>query len=1593
MIYKSKEAVMKKLLFLVLLLISFCFSAEVKPFVFENVINDSAAQQVEFDYMLKYKLFGRDYLKMGRRVIIPDKSGWNGTVNDITSAEQIKLGGPVLAGGSISLGNGCQLLTGPIIADSFKSGGDNGEAAFSGAICLKDTVVSDESKKGITRGNGELTTICPAEYTLPTSLSIPTVPTWGEATHEDVIINANGGEEASKYFIDVPDGDSKEIYDIYINTIDLNKTGSKDGAKLYVRMPEGGRLTRIFVHNLLIGNHTTIQVVYRTYEGDVYRTQKEYTGNLMFYSDNDIVFYNTDNVPIQGTYISYKKIDLKCNLDFSGQLLANQLEVGDDFKGENFIFTPFDKKIIDIDPELNKNGGLIENDSTVTIPIKLSDTATVDVYFTYCFELNSNVVKTDFNTEGLDFPVCVESTKEVVIPVGKMWPSDTIKVNVKRDDLVEPNDTLVVKIKIESGAVLPGDKTEGVLKIKITDADYKNTAPVIDTTAKFNPYLENQLIPPSTGLVGKVKVTDDDATKLRYSLTGSDLFYIDSLTGEVFTNHVFDYETEDTTYTVNIKVTDGEFADSADFIINIGNLDEGITAIADIKPVYEGPADSIVGGIVGTVIGKDADSTKVSYVLTDSTKTFKIDSNGVITIAKALDYETKNEYPVKVSMTSTDGSKKDTTFTIKVLNVNEPCSVKDTTFTIKENETGKIGKVDAKDPDTDKAFGTITYTISDTTKYSIDKDGNVSVKVPFNYEETSADEIKVFITDGLNKDTAVIKIEVKDVNEAPTVEDLNASVDENKIGVIDTLVASDPDKGDKLTYKVIDNASISVDSNGVVSVIKPFDYESDSVIVAHIVVTDKHGVADTATIKVSINDVNEKHTVKDEKLVVPEDKLVPSPIDTVKVTDPDKTNDIKFELIDSTNTFKVDSNGVITLVKPLDYETQKEYEILVIAKDDDFADTAKIKISVGDVDESSKLTITHVDTKDTTYTDKFDTIYTNSPSVDVWYELCLLKPGCGNMDSTILSDFKEGENKREICDIAEGSDKKSCSTIIVNYSSKTPIITVATVDKNDGKINGVTIVDEPDGFQYVNDTIPEIKITVKDPADSTKNITFKTKIELSPIDVSSKELKNMNIEPLPYADPTAVVMNTLVPNKKDSVITALIEKGARQEVKQTVEQIIDGKKVEVTMTYYTDSTGAWIESIPYEVEYTKKVNGRDITISYTTTSSVDVVKNYEVSYKQLSDNGDTVSVKYPVDTNGKVIANKEGNVGYTISYSYTNQYGNTGVADLFVYLDVKKPEVKILTPTYMEKYTTNSLEVVWTVDGIAQDTLNIERLEKGANFIVRCYMDKATNNACDTVAVFMENAKDIDVALVNPVTEISKEKVDEYYSDSKNKYNPNKPYTVAPVAPEKYGEKIDVIGPAVKIDIALPHISPTGGLATLDDMIHPGINGSEPGILVDEHGNLKSGTSTGADGSYTIPVDKYMNDYCTDDFKKDYMKYGADKASLWDVKLNLHLWIYDNTSHYVNDFVVKYNLDTKNSKMVNEAGMLKLVLDMIPDTDGYVKSKNHKAIGTGAYLTKLEVTSINTLKCSLPGQDKGSKVKKSEYELVTFGYKRPVTNK
>ena len=1514
---------MKKIIGIILLLVAFAFTADYKPFNFDNVPDDSALQQAEFDYLLKYKMFGANGITFnGQNIKVPDKSGWFGTADGNFELREVDhiIGGPILVGGDISFDNGQDgFTTGPVRVSGdviVKQTGFKDRANVSaGFNCVAGTV--DPKFANIVASDsqffGDNYTSCPPSVPeIKTTLRTPTFND-DTITYKEAIFK-NGGI----YTLDIADycnlaDTTKKLCDIYIEKITLN-----NDARLYVKMPVGGKLTRIFLKEGLIldATHPQIRVMY----GDNVIRNDKYSGNLLIYSTKDFIFEalaQTDSM--QGTFITTGKIHIKQQMTLAGQLLSNNLFIDANFDGSGFIYVKFDPDTLNIDPELNERGGLVENDTTVVIPIKLSDTATIDVYFSYCFELNDKVDSSDFNLVT-DFPVCGIDTKTVKIPVGSKVPTDSIKINVKRDDITETSDSLIIKIKIESGAVLPNNETSGELKIKIIDAITKNTSIVLDKTDTIKSYQEELRIPPGTGVVGNIKYTDDGIAPLIWSIEDpSGLFTV--VNGVIKTNHVFDYETEDTTYVIKVKVADGEFLDSANYLIKIVNVQEPITITGKVDKVNE---NSEIGTPVGVINGKDADSTAVSYTI--NTTDFKIDQlTGVITTNTLLDFESKSSYPVKVTITSTDGSKKDTSFTIYVNDVDEPVHAHDTTLTVNENTTGIVGKVTGEDEDGKP----VKFYSNDTLHYVVDSiTGTIKLVEPFDYETTKNDTLKVIVKDvNGNTDTATVAIEIKNVNEPPVLQPNDSlTVPENcKSCIVGIITATDPDN-DKLTYTVKE-PGFSIDSNGVLKLTEPIDFEKNPEVKVTVIVKDPSGAGDTAVYTIKVTDINEPVHTKDTTCSVKENYT--GNVCKITGTDEDKTP-VKFIVTDTTN-YSIDSTGQLVIKNPIDYEKKTKDTVKVIVTDGEFSDTATIVINI--IDEKEDVKITDVD-----HEPKKDTIKTNDPNHNIEWKLCEgTKCDYDTLDVVVKKDtiIKVCNEKKTVCD-----------SVVILFNDAPPVVTLTNAKSTDALIDYITIEEEKDDKIYVNKKNNEITVTVKDTIHKTEK-HFN-------IDVTLDTIATKDIKLTEY--------NYIIDETKAKVVPI------GNNLAELVEVIkVDGVEVELKQVIDT-KTGKPVDTVQ-TVTYTKKVNGKDVVVSYKTDNLTgQKIGDYEVSYMIDS----CTKVTYSVDDNKKIVKNKEGNIAYTIAYEYTDDYGNKASAKVEIIFDDIPPKVEILNPTPMESFNTNAIPVKWTVNGEVQDTLTLQRLEKGVNHIIRRYVDKAGNVAEDTITVIMKEAKDIDITLVHPVTKVDKDKVDEYYSNG-HKYNDKKPYDVKFVDP-KNDTLPETIGVGFKVDIVLPSVSPTGSLATLDDIVKNGM------IPVDDKGNIVGASTKG------IPVETYVAEHCTDEFKEDYKKNGLN-IPLYDVTYNLHLWVYTNNANYVNDFNIEFTLN--DEAKTTSAGTVQMVIDWLSDKDGNVKAKNGHALGTGAYITKLWSKSIAKHRCDYKEQKKGDRTVKKDDTMKIFGYKRP----
>lgn len=774
---------------------------------------------------------------------------------------------------------------------------------------------------------------------------------------------------------------------------------------------------------------------------------------------------------------------------------------------------------------------------------------------------------------------------------------------------------------------------------------------------------------------------------------------------------------------------------------------------------------------------------------------------------------------------------------------------------------------------------------------------------------------------------------------------------------------------------------------------------------------------DSTVISVIVIDENEAPEVRDTIFHVLENQPIGTVVDTLPVLDEDRNQDflhntLKIIAGDSDKYAINDSTGVITTKVVLDYEADKFDTLFVQVKDSDGnVDTARVIIVVDNEVETSTIIVTKAETQDTTWEFPKDTLYINRTEINLsWTADGIPQP------DTLVTDLHEGFNTVTLTYYDKTKDHGTIATIVIFVCTRTPDVKVAVDVKPPVADNIYTIVEQvpaSDTSYYVNKTENVILVEVREPildatyTDSTCNYTeqkMAISVKLDTLAIGADVYKKMN---------EIVKANILL----DITPSEPATKSNANDSLVLVEYFTKAGGEKVKVSYYTDAKGDIVKNaagvevmtVSYETIDSK---GTKITMSYQADAITGQLieqwngGSYIVTYPYTDKNGKTVDISYFVSTKGKVMKNEEGNPGFEVAYEYTNkQFGNTSRRSAFVVLDMIKPVVNIESPADGSKVHTNFVNVVWTVNDVKQDTLNMQGLVKGTNPIVRIYRDKAGNEASASIVVVLKNPKDLDIHVEKPVTVVTSDRLEEYYADSKGPKK-NQTFAVSVYNNEKSAEeeiliggnmktregsgeepypgKEDHLGPTLTIDVKMPVASAIGGLATFDDIV-----ASDGLVSVD---------GVDAQGGKKMAPSQYVAEYCTEEFQESFSG-DLSRLNLYNTKLSVHVWIYTNLGNFVDDY--SFGVDLNDPDYVNKGGMLSLAFELKPDLDGYVHTKTGKLVGTGAYLYKTEVTMRTTLRCTLPpiaegmpkANLKGAKRKVSEDMLRPFGYKRPPMKK
>lgn len=446
-------------------------------------------------------------------------------------------------------------------------------------------------------------------------------------------------------------------------------------------------------------------------------------------------------------------------------------------------------------------------------------------------------------------------------------------------------------------------------------------------------------------------------------------FHININSGLLSVQNALDFE-QHPSYRLHIRATNTAGV-SSDAVIYIYVIDENDNAPVFRQNTYYGqisesaPINSIVTGENNTPLvikASDADKDKNALLVFQilepaAQKVFKIDpSMGTIFLKSTVDFEETPEFFFSVQVWDSGepslSSSKPCRVNIRVLDFNDcppkfALPVYETALTLPVFEDMKVIQVTAHDADS-----AVTYMISESRNknaFKIDQSTGI-ISVNDSSDLQSHNELKITASDGLYKDTTLVKFNITNATKTSLkFEDRMhvATVLENTTSVktLAVLRATGSYLNEPLQYTVLNphRKFAVVPSSGVLQTTGvPFDREEQDEYNVSVEVRDmRHPPrVDVTHVKVYIDDINDNapkisnlpHSLMISAETEPGDVLF-----QVLATDDDfgENGSIIFLLEDDFSLFQIDDYlGDVSFKRPLDFESMNKYVLTVLVSDE-----------------------------------------------------------------------------------------------------------------------------------------------------------------------------------------------------------------------------------------------------------------------------------------------------------------------------------------------------------------------------------------------------------------------------------------------------------------------------------------------------------------------------------------------------------------------------------------------------------------------------------------------------------------------------------
>ncbi|XP_030012153.1 cadherin-5 [Sphaeramia orbicularis] len=497
-------------------------------------------------------------------------------------------------------------------------------------------------------------------------------------------------------------------------------------------------------------------------------------------------------------------------------------------------------------------------------------------------------------------------------------------------------------------------------------------------------YVEEEKPAPMPYKIGQLKSSQRVEVK-RFKIDGegaNTIFTVDNK-GDLFVSRSLDRE-EKSEYHLTAKMFDGNnklIEDTGDFVVQV-------TDINDNSPVFPRTYNgsilerSTIGTKVVEVRATDADDAttangELRYSLTPDGDMSAFDINSVtgrITCqVSTLDRETRSQYVVVVKAQDLrglpSGSTATTSVTITIEDINDNiASFTQRTYDLEVPENHKlnekIGTLQVEDKDLNQNKEPIFSIPNENHKmFSIesntDKDGNLMLKQPLDYETRSSYTFTVTVRENLKNLrfpadnansallSALVNIRVLDVDEPPVFSQpiyTFTVVEERLVNNIGTITARDPDKANKsIRYSILDkDCPIAINPvTGQLSTLRMLDRELEATHMFQVKAQEEpSGLESFIKVDIIVQDINDnKPELAADDIFVCENDATNMVIGTLRATDKDdQPASFSFSLANPSSNFSIKdygNNSADVMVKqgPFNLDDPKDYSVEVRISD------------------------------------------------------------------------------------------------------------------------------------------------------------------------------------------------------------------------------------------------------------------------------------------------------------------------------------------------------------------------------------------------------------------------------------------------------------------------------------------------------------------------------------------------------------------------------------------------------------------------------------------------------------------------------------